>query len=454
MKESVFTGKRVALLSLGCKVNSYETEAMTELFLSAGAVITEFGEGADIYIINTCSVTNIADRKSRQMLHKAKQKNAEAIVVAVGCYAQIAGEKLLSDSAVDIVIGNEKKSRIIDYIAEYIESNENLRCAGGPLKKTDYDDMFISSAGEKCRAYIKIEDGCNQFCSYCIIPYARGRVRSRSARSTVEEVKALAAQGYKEIVLTGIHLSSYGIDEYEQQSFDRAFRHEPLLNLINKVSEVEGIERIRLGSLEPRIISADFVKALAENEKVCPHFHLSLQSGCDSVLERMNRHYCAEEYFERCCTIREFYKNPGITTDVIVGFPGETDEEFEASEAFLRRVGFSKMHIFKYSRRAGTKADKMPGQVAEELKHARSERLLQLNNELQRSYLESFIGGVEKVLTEETVSINGEEYMTGYNERYARIAVRRENGMDVNRIINVRVTGIQNSELMLAESYI
>ena len=346
---------KVAFLTLGCKVNSYETEAMQALLTSAGATLVEFNEEADIYVVNTCSVTNMADRKSRQMLHRAKKKNPDAVVVAAGCYAQTADETAMKETGIDVVIGNNQKKHIVEILENYMAGVENKRLEIG--EETEYEDLSLDTQVEHTRAYIKIQDGCNQFCSYCIIPYARGRIRSRKPEDVVEEVKRLAANGYQEIVLTGIHLSSYGRTSYEKLTEESG---QPLLSLIQQINAVEGIRRIRLGSLEPRIITEKFVKTLVTCEKVCPHFHLSLQSGSDTVLVRMNRKYTTEEYAKSVDILKKYYEAPAITTDIIVGFPQETEEEFSETMEFAKRIGFSKIHVFKYSRRKGTVADKCP----------------------------------------------------------------------------------------------
>ncbi len=362
--------RTAALHNLGCKVNSYETEAMQQLLEEAGYEIVPFHEKADVYIINTCSVTNIADRKSRQMLHRAKKQNPEAVVVAAGCYVQAAAEELKADLAVDVIIGNNKKQDLVPILEEYFKDKSDSSHVIEINETHEYERLSIHKIADHTRAFLKIQDGCNQFCSYCIIPYTRGRVRSRRPDEVVAEVRELAAAGYQEVVLTGIHLSSYGVDFKEEE------KKENLLSLIKQVHEVEGIRRIRLGSLEPRIITEEFAQALASMPKFCPHFHLSLQSGCDKTLKRMNRHYTTEEYAAGCEILRRYFDNPAITTDVIVGFPGETEEEFEETKAFLERIGFYEMHIFKYSRRAGTRADRMPDQIPEQIKNVRSEVLL------------------------------------------------------------------------------
>lgn len=416
VKKNMVKDKKIAFLTLGCKVNSYETEAMQALLVREGAVVCEFHETADIYIVNTCSVTNMADRKSRQMLHKARKKNPEAVIVAAGCYAQTADVEALKENGIDVIVGNNQKKEIVEILNGYLEGRENARLDIG--KETEYEELNLDTQVEHTRAYIKIQDGCNQFCSYCIIPYARGRIRSRKAEDVITEVRRLADAGYQEIVLTGIHLSSYG-----QPAGDR---EQPLLSLIGELDEIQGIKRIRLGSLEPRIITEDFVKALAGYETVCPHFHLSLQSGSDTVLKRMNRKYTAKEYAHSVEILKKYYEAPAVTTDIIVGFPQETEEEFEETLAFAKRIGFSKIHVFKYSRRQGTVADKMSGQIPETIKTERSERLIQAEEALGRQYRGQEIGSVQKVLFEESTMIDGEVCQVGYNERYVRIAVKTE----------------------------
>ncbi len=432
---------KVAFLTLGCKVNSYETEAMQALLLAAGAELVEFHEVADIYVVNTCSVTNMADRKSRQMLHRAKKNNPSAVVVAAGCYAQTADETAMKENGIDVVIGNNQKKQIVEILENHMAGVENKRLEIG--QETEYEALRLDTQVEHTRAYIKIQDGCNQFCSYCIIPYARGRIRSRAPQDVLEEVHRLAASGYQEVVLTGIHLSSYGKPAEEGR--------EPLLELIQQINAIEGIKRIRLGSLEPRIISEKFVKTLCTCEKVCPHFHLSLQSGSDTVLKRMNRKYTTEEYSTSVDILKKYYEAPAITTDIIVGFPQETEDEFEETCAFVKKIGFSKIHVFKYSRRKGTVADKMSGQVAEPVKNERSEHLMALETALGEAYREQFIGREESVLFEESVQINGVICQTGYNERYVRIAVETEENLS-NQMLSVEIFGkAEEQETLLAE---
>ena len=417
--------KKVALHNLGCKVNAYETEAMQELLEKNGYEIVPFKEGADIYIINTCTVTNMADRKSRQMLHRAKKMNPDAVVVAAGCYVQTEKDKV--DESIDIIVGNNKKKDIIEILNEY-EKEQSLKKEIIDINHTkEYEELHLSKTAEHTRAYIKVQDGCNQFCTYCIIPYARGRVRSRSYDSVIEEVTTLAANGYKEVVLTGIHLSSYGVDTGDN-----------LLHLILGVHDVKGIERIRLGSLEPRIITEEFAKTISELPKMCPHFHLSLQSGCNETLKRMNRRYSAEEYFEKCELLRKYFKNPALTTDVIVGFPGETEEEFEESRAFVDKINFYETHIFKYSRRAGTKADRMENQVPEEIKTRRSNVLLEMNERKQKAYEEALMGTVQEVLMEESIERDGEIYQVGHTKEYVKIALKSEENLS-NQIVHIEL---------------
>ena len=438
--------RTAALHNLGCKVNSYETEAMQQLLEEAGYEIVPFHEKADVYIINTCSVTNIADRKSRQMLHRAKKQNPDAVVVAAGCYVQAASEELKADLAVDVIIGNNKKQDLVPILEEYFQDRTDCDHVIEIGQTQEYERLSIHKIADHTRAFLKVQDGCNQFCSYCIIPYTRGRVRSRRPEEVVAEVKELAAAGYQEVVLTGIHLSSYGVD------FDEEHK-ETLLSLIRQVHEVAGIKRIRLGSLEPRIITEEFAKALADMPKFCPHFHLSLQSGCDETLKRMNRHYTTEEYAEGCAILRRFFDNPAITTDVIVGFPGETEEEFAVTKAFLEQTGFYEMHIFKYSRRAGTRADRMPDQVPEQVKTARSEVLLKLEKQMSKAYRESFLGKKKAVLLEEKTEINGTEYMIGHTMEYVKAVVPYAENLKNKMVEGVLVRAINDEVLMLDESW-
>ena len=424
-------GIKVALHNLGCKVNAYEVEAMQQLLEEAGYEIVPFEPGADVYLINTCTVTNIADRKSRQMLHKAKKMNPDAIVVATGCYVQTDEGKLDKDEAVDLILGNNQKGNIVQVLEEYEQQHTKQKHVLKINQTKEYEELAINHTAEHVRAYIKVQDGCNQFCTYCIIPYARGRVRSRKIAQVMDEVRALAAKGYKEVVLTGIHLSSYGVDFPEEE-------RETLLSLIQSVHEVEGVERIRLGSLEPRIITEEFARTISSMPKMCPHFHLSLQSGCDTTLERMNRRYRSTEYAEKCDLLRKYFKNPALTTDVIVGFPGETEEEFAESKAFVDKVDFYETHIFKYSRRAGTKAAVMPDQVPEEIKSERSAKMIELGHRKQKAYEEKLLGTTQEVLMEEAVETEDGIYQVGHTKEYVKIGLKTEENLS-NQLKNVKI---------------
>ena len=419
--------KKAALHNLGCKVNAYETEAMQQILENAGYEIVPFTEIADVYVINTCSVTNMADRKSRQMFHRAKKMNPDAIVVGAGCYVQTKEAQALVDESIDIVIGNNQKHELVTLLNEYEkEHTKQAQIVDINHEKQEYEELHLKKTAEHTRAFIKVQDGCNQFCSYCIIPFARGRVRSRKMEDVLNEIKGLAKSGYKEVVLTGIHLSSYGVDTGET-----------LLSLIEHVHEIEGIERIRLGSLEPRIVTEDFAKRLSELTKICPHFHLSLQSGCDTTLERMNRRYRSAEYAEKCGLLRKYLGNPALTTDVIVGFPMETEEDFQASYDFVKDIHFYETHIFKYSRRHGTKAAAMSGQLTEAQKAVRSDKMLALNEQHAKEYEKSMLGGELKILLEEEVEINGEQWYIGHSMEYIKTAVKKQDNYSVNDIITV-----------------
>ena len=423
---------KAALHNLGCKVNAYETEAMQQILEEAGYEIVPFSEYADVYVINTCSVTNMADRKSRQMLHRAKKQNPDAIVVGAGCYVQTKEAQALVDESIDIVIGNNKKHELVPLLREYEASNRKMACVADiNHEKQAYEELSLSRTAEHTRAFIKVQDGCNQFCTYCIIPFARGRVRSRELPDVLQEIRTLAKSGYREVVLTGIHLSSYGVDNGES-----------LLHLIEAVHELEGIERIRLGSLEPRIVTDAFAKRLSELPKICPHFHLSLQSGCDTVLSRMNRRYDTAEYEAGCALLRRYFEHPAITTDVIVGFPGETDEEFETTERYLERIHFYEMHIFQYSRREGTKAAAMPDQVPEAVKKERSEKLLALGHRMSEEFRRYYLGRQVTALLEEEFLYDGKRYYTGYTKEYVKVAVETEKDLS-----NTFVTGTLKTQL-------
>lgn len=439
--------KNVAFHNLGCKVNSYELDVVQQNFVKRGYKIVPFDQIADIYVINTCTVTNIADRKSRQMLHKAKKKNPGALVVALGCYVQTGGEGAALDECIDIAIGNNRKKDTVDIVEGYLNEGTgdgtsfrksnviDISCTG------EYEEMKLEKPGEHTRAYIKIQDGCNQFCTYCVIPFARGRVRSRAEEDICREIEGLAAKGCREFVLTGIHISSYGADFKKKDA---------LLNLILKIHGIEGVERIRLGSLEPRIVTEEFAKAIGGLEKMCPHFHLSLQSGCNETLKRMNRRYTAEEYKEGVDRLRKYFSDPAITTDVIVGFPGETEAEFAETEKFLRETVFFEMHIFPYSIRKGTAAAGMENQVDGEVKKERSRRLFELEKEQSREYRKRFTGKQETVLFEEMKEIEGRFYQLGHTKRYVKVA--KQTGEDLSgKLISGKITGMLNDEILLME---
>lgn len=444
---------RIAFLTLGCKVNSYETERMKKLFEDAGHMIVAFEEKADVYIVNTCTVTNIADRKSRKMLHRAKRLNPDSLIVAAGCYVDSAEKKGEKDESVDLFISNKNKSEIVDIVSRKVQEKgiKNIFWHENNLKALRSEAVMKQ---EHTRAYIKVQNGCNQYCTYCIIPYVRGELKSKSVPDVIGEVEEFAANGVQEVVITGIHVSSYGVDTNKSGDFV-AMEGRPLLELLEAVSHVEGIERIRLSSLEPRIISENFAKRLAHIPQLCPHFHLSLQSGCDSVLKRMNRHYTTEEYLDKLKILRKYFKNPAVTTDIIVGFPGETDEEFKTTCNFAEKAMFAQIHVFKYSRRYGTIADKMDGQIEENVKSQRSDILLKLEKELEKQYQKIASGEYEEVLLEEVTDINGGKYIVGYNERYIRIAVSADEISDTrqrfNTIATVRITGNLTDEILLGE---
>ena len=441
--------RKAALHNLGCKVNAYETEAMQQMLEDAGYEIVPFREGADVYVINTCSVTNVADKKSRQMLHRAKKMNPSAVVVAAGCYVQAAGEELKKDEAVDLVIGNNRKKDLVEVLERYFNEHEGTDDIIDIGKTSEYEKLHIRKIADHTRAFIKVQDGCNQFCSYCIIPYTRGRVRSRSMEDVVQEVEALAASGYKEIVLTGIHLSSYGADF--KRTAENPEAAADLLSLIVRLDRIPGIERIRLGSLEPRIITDEFAETLAGLKSFCPHFHLSLQSGCNETLKRMNRHYTTEDYLRRCGILRKWFDHPAITTDVIVGFPGETQEEFEITREFLKKVHFYEMHVFKYSKRAGTRAAVMPDQVPEQVKGRRSDVLLELEASMSREYREHFIGSSVWVLFEDMAEVEGRKYIIGHTPQYVKAALAVKDGEEnrlSGQILCLKAAGLLGGDLL------
>ncbi|MGN0426134.1 MAG: MiaB/RimO family radical SAM methylthiotransferase [Acetatifactor sp.] len=454
--------KRVALHNLGCKVNSYEIDVMQQKLADRGYEIVPFDQIADVYIVNTCTVTNIADRKSRQMLHRAKQKNPQAVVVAVGCYVQTGKEQLALDESVDLAIGNNRKSEIVEILEQYLEEKSKEYSASIPdIDHTyEYEEMQLTRTAEHTRAYIKIQDGCNQFCSYCAIPLARGRVRSRRPENVLAEVRGIVAKGYKEIVLTGIHLSSYGIDfdeeEWKQGNCVTLTRGDlpaysgksKLIDLVEQLQQIEGLERIRLGSLEPRVVTRENAFRLAALSKLCPHFHLSLQSGSDATLRRMNRHYTAQEYLDSVNCLREAFRQPAITTDVIVGFPGETEEEFAETKDFLEKVQFYELHVFKYSKRAGTVAAGMKNQVPEQVKTVRSNELLAMDREISRAFREKHIGLETEVLFEEELELDGANYYVGHTRDYIRVAVPAGEENLCGTIQTVKISGFFTEDMM------
>lgn len=455
--------KSVALHNLGCKVNGYEMDVMQQMLQEKGYKIVPFDEPADIYIVNTCTVTNIADRKSRQMLHRAKKMNPAAVVVAVGCYVQTDEEGVRQDPAIDLAIGNNRKKDLIDILENYLrqsdftgmkeESQENTQsrqdtCGNLQKKQWDiidinhtdeYEEMVLKRTAEHTRAYIKIQDGCNQFCSYCIIPYARGRVRSRKEEDILQEVIGIVQAGYQEIVLTGIHISSYGLDRNGSE----------LLQLLQRLHEIKGLKRIRLGSLEPRIVTEEFAKQISAMPKICPHFHLSLQSGCDSVLKRMNRRYDSREYFQTTELLRTYYDHPAITTDVIVGFPQETEEEFQATREFVQKVNFYEMHVFKYSKRQGTRAASMEGQITEAEKGRRSAILIEAGKQMSHDYRANYIGQEVEVLFEDSHEIAGRTYWVGHTPQYVKVAKAADGNDNMkNRIISGSIEGFLDDEIL------
>lgn len=454
--------KTVAFHTLGCKVNTYETEAMQQLMESAGYRCVEFGERADVYIVNTCSVTNIADRKSRQMLHRARKMNEEAIVVAAGCYVESAKNKIDEDLSIDIIVGNNNKNDIVNIINEYLQDKIKNKFIIDINKETEYEEFNISKINDHTRAFIKVQDGCNQFCSYCIIPFTRGRVRSRKMENIIDEVKSLSASGYKEIVLTGIHLSSYGVDFLDEsynkrmekltqteESDEEFVTKNELLCLIENIANIEGIERVRIGSLEPRIIQESFIKSLSKIDKFCPHFHLSLQSGCDKTLKSMNRKYTADEFYEGVKLIRKYFASPAITTDIIVGFPGETKKDFEESKTFVEKVKFYETHIFPYSIREGTKAANMP-QVDGNEKVQRANILNEINLKNQKEFRALRIGKEDELLCEEIFIKDGIEYFTGYTKEYVKVAVLNSD-LKTNDIVSGRIVDFLTDDILLLE---
>lgn len=439
---------KIAFLTLGCKVNFYETEKMKSQCEAAGYQIVSFSEQADVYVVNTCTVTNIADRKSRKMLHRARRLNPAAIVVAVGCYVDSSRQKGNREDGVDYFLSNREKEHMAEFMKEivnHLPEHGNRIASMSPIAVNE----------KRTRRYIKVQSGCNQYCSYCIIPYVRGELHSRKDEEIIQEVRQLTAEGCRELVVTGIHLSSFGVDRTEGKIDADSFLKlggKPLITLLHAISGVEGIDRIRLGSLEPRIITEEFVRELSKISGICPHFHLSLQSGCDATLRRMNRHYTTQEYLKKLEILRRHFDHPAITTDIIVGFPQERQEEFETTCSFVREAAFAQIHVFKYSRRQGTTADSMEGQIQEQIKTKRSDILLKIEAELEHEYQKNFLGVEEWILLEEISEIEGEKYLVGHNERYIKVAVLVENEEEAvkkcNTIMPVQISGYLTQEIM------
>ena len=417
--------KKVAFHNLGCKVNSYELDGISQMFQKRGYEIVDFAQKADIYIVNTCTVTNIADRKSRQMLSRAKAQNPEAIVVAAGCYVQSDPDKAANDKNIDIAVGNNHKAELVDIVEEYIKNRNSIigRTVSDLSKGCGYEELPVSQTSGNTRAYMKIQDGCDQFCSYCAIPFARGRTRSRKLEDIAKEASALAQNGYREIVITGIHISSYGLEGTYNSFVKDGEVNTALLEAVTTIAKTPGIERVRLSSLEPRLITEEFVNALKGIPQVCPHFHLSLQSGCDSVLKRMNRHYTTAEYAKKVALIRSIFDHPAITTDIITGFPGETEEEFETTRTFLQKIDLYECHVFKYSRRKGTVADRMEGQLTDAVKSARSAILIAESEQRKRDFMSYYTGKTVKVLTEDTQEIGGQLRTVGFTPEYVKVSM-------------------------------
>lgn len=428
--------KSVSFSTLGCKVNQYETEAMTKLFANAGYEIKDFGEKCDIYVINTCTVTSMGDRKSRQMIHRAAKQNPDALIAVVGCYSQVSPDEVQKIPGVGLVLGTKERSHIVELCEKQLMENKQSVLVTDIMKQREYEDMWVSSYSSKTRAFVKIEDGCTEFCTYCIIPYARGPVRSRDLENIVREVKALSENGFSEIVLTGIHLASYGKDLKEYT----------LLDVIKEVSKIDGIKRIRLGSIEPRILTEEFISEISKIDKMCNHFHIALQSGCDETLKRMNRKYTTLEYRESVDLIRKYFDNPAIATDIMVGFPGETKEEFESSLKFATELRLADAHVFAYSNRKGTKADKMENQVEKTLKEARSKEMIAALKQTQKEYLEGYIGKTAEVLFEQEVKAGVYE---GHMTNYMKVHMKSDEDIS-GKFVNVNIVSVKG-DCLIAE---
>lgn len=449
--------RTIAFHNLGCKVNSYETDAMAQKCVEKGYKIVDFEQKADIYVVNTCSVTNIADRKSRQMLHKAKKQNPDSVVVAAGCFVQANPEEVAKDEAIDLIVGNNKKKDLFEIVEEYLNQKSVSKDLEGTtvtdIHHCDYEELKINKSEEHSRVFVKIQDGCDRYCTYCIIPYVRGNLRSRKPEDVVREIKEIAANGYREVVITGIHLSSYGKDFLKdgKPSLDYSGNADYLINLLKDINEIEGIDRIRIGSFEPMILSEDFVSKLSKITKLCPHFHISLQSGCDSVLKRMNRHYDTKDFYEKTVLLREYFPGCALTTDVIAGFPGETEEEFEETYEYLKKIKFFETHIFPYSRRKGTIADKMAGQLTMNEKKERVTKLLELDAKLSREYRESKLGETDNIIVEEIKTINGANYYVGHTPEYVMVALKEDDSLKqlVGHTVKVKLEKMLTDEVVL-----
>lgn len=428
--------KKVAFCSLGCKVNQYETNAMAQKFIEHGYEVVEFDEYADVYIVNTCTVTNVADRKSRQMLRRAKEINKDATLVACGCYAQVAKDELKKIPEIDLIIGNNEKNDIIQIVENHIAQKGAEDLVSDVMYKLDYVELGTTTYTEKTRAVIKVQDGCDRFCSYCLIPYARGHIRSRKIENVIEEIKKVVEEGINEVVITGIHIASYGRD-FKGENIG-------LIDLLEEINKIQGLHRIRLGSIEPTIITDEFAERLSKLDKICDHFHLSLQSGCTETLKRMNRRYTTEEFRDVTKRLRAKFPNAALTTDIIVGFPGETDDEFNTTYEFLKDIAFYKMHIFKYSQRKGTKAAVMPNQVDGKIKEERSKKLIELSNENEYNYNKKYIGKQVEVLFEEREG----EYLKGHTTNYIVVKHKTDKDDLINKIAKVTVSEAKQDCLM------
>lgn len=428
---------KVALYTLGCRVNSYESEAMAEKFIKEGYEVVSFDEFSDVYVINTCTVTNMGDKKSRQMIGRARRHNPEAIIAVVGCYSQIASDEIAEIEGVDVVLGSRNKGDVVYWVNRAREESKQVVEVKDVLKNNKFEQLAINEYQDKTRAFLKIQDGCNRFCSYCLIPFARGGVCSKEPEEILKEVKELSKNGFKEIILSGVHTASYGVDL--EGNWD-------LVKILEEINKIEGIERIRIGSIDPTFFTEGVIERICNLEKMCPHFHLSLQSGCDATIRRMNRKYTAQEYKDVVENLRKHIKDVSITTDIIVGFPGESKGEFEATYEFLKDIKLSKMHIFKYSKRTGTKAAEMPFQVDGLIKEERSKKLIELNNALEVEFMEKFIGREMRVLYEEAISGKENTYV-GYTENYIKVITESEEKLE-GKIVPTKLVAVKQENMV------